>query len=175
MNQVGTVGKVLPGTEAKVDAEGQILIKGEHICMGYISVRSLTSAMARLSAYVTSLQEDKLPRPRDEWWPTGDHASIDEHGFIHLVGRQVELITSLGDKVLHPEKLENALKMLPVINNVIVFGHRKPYLTAVISLDPFFMVRLYTRFPRSANMLMILLHSTGPIEQGEGGGSKGIV
>jgi long-subunit acyl-CoA synthetase (AMP-forming) len=53
----------------------------------------------------------------------------------------VELISSLNDKVLHPERIENALKMLPAINNVIVVGHHKPYLTAVISLDPYFMVR----------------------------------
>lgn len=87
-----------------------------------------------------SQAEKQLVEDEDGWWNTGDHGLVDDRGFIHLVGRQVELIRSLADKVLHPGKIENILKMLPVVNNAIIFGHRKPYLTAVISLDPFFMV-----------------------------------
>lgn len=120
-SQAGTVGKVLPNTQAKIDADGQILVKGHNVFMGYLSEEA---------------------GPVDGWWATGDHGSMDAGGFVRLVGRRVELITSPGDKVLHPEKIENALKMLPAINNVIVFGHQKPYLTAVISLDPYFMARV---------------------------------
>ena len=65
--------------------------------------------------YVFWTQEDDLQRPlakSEGWWVTGDHGSIDERGFVHLVGRQVELITSLGDRVLHPERIENALEKM---------------------------------------------------------------
>jgi len=133
---VGAVGKPPPNVRIMVDPDGQLLVKGDNIFMGYLAE--------------SKKQEFVL---QDGWWGTGDQGSVDERGVVRLIGRRVELIRLLDGKWIHPAKIESSLKMAPAINHAVVFGHQMPYLTAFICLDPFYMAQLSKEKGVSASAL----------------------
>ncbi|MEZ5665427.1 MAG: AMP-binding protein [Burkholderiaceae bacterium] len=106
---VGSVGRALPHTRLKVDAEGQIHVAGS-LMLGYLGDES----------------------PMSAWWPTGDVGHLDEAGFLHVQGRlRHVLITSYGRNV-SPEWVETALASEPLVAQAVVFGDGQPRLSAVI-------------------------------------------
>jgi long-chain acyl-CoA synthetase len=114
----GSVGKPLPGVEAKVAEDGELLVRGPNIFQGYYK-----NAEATAETLV------------DGWLHTGDLGRIDEDGFIYIVGRKKDIIITAGGKNITPANLENGLKQNRWISQAVVVGDRRPYLVALITLD----------------------------------------
>jgi long-chain acyl-CoA synthetase len=115
----GSVGRPLPRVEAKVAEDGELLLRGPNIFQGYYKNASATA--------------DTLV---DGWLHTGDLGRIDEDGFIYIVGRKKDIIITAGGKNITPANLENGLKQNRWISQAVVIGDRRPYLVALITLDP---------------------------------------
>jgi long-chain acyl-CoA synthetase len=115
----GSVGKPLNGVEAKIADDGELLLRGANIFQGYFkNERASQEALA------------------DGWLHTGDLGSIDEDGFIYITGRKKDIIITAGGKNITPANLENGLKQNRWISQAVVVGDRRPYLVALITLDP---------------------------------------
>jgi long-chain acyl-CoA synthetase len=110
----GSVGFPLAETEFKIAQDGEILIKGPQIMLGYYNDPSATSETIQ-----------------DGWFKTGDVGHIDD-GFVFITDRKKELIITAGGKNIAPQPIENELKMDKYISSAYVYGDRKPYLTALI-------------------------------------------
>jgi long-chain acyl-CoA synthetase len=117
--RLGSVGKPLPGVEAKVAQDGELLLRGANIFQGYY-------------------KNDEATRETlvDSWLHTGDLASIDDDGFVFIVGRKKDIIITAGGKNITPANLENGLKQSRWISQAVVVGDRRPYLVALITIDP---------------------------------------
>jgi long-chain acyl-CoA synthetase len=115
----GTVGPAMPGVEVKTDGEGELLIRSETVFAGYLKDEKATSAV---------LMEDG-------WLRSGDIGAIDADGFVTITDRKKDIIVTAGGKNLAPQNIENALKMSPYVSQALVVGDRRPYVTALITLD----------------------------------------
>ncbi len=115
----GSVGQPLPGVEAKVADDGELLLRGANIFQGYYKNSRATA--------------DTLV---DGWLHTGDLGKIDDDGFIYIVGRKKDIIITAGGKNITPANLENGLKQNRWVSQAVVIGDRRPYLVALITLDP---------------------------------------
>jgi long-chain acyl-CoA synthetase len=118
--KIGTVGTALPGVQLKIAADGEILAKGDNITRGYLNRPDATA-----DAF-----------DGDGWFHTGDEGSLDAEGFLAITGRKKELIKTSGGKYVAPAKIEGALKLLPIIQEAVVIGDTRHYVTALISVDP---------------------------------------
>lgn len=116
----GTVGPVLPGNEVRVDEEdGEVLLRGVSVFPGY-----------------HNLPEETAEVFSDGWFRTGDIGSLDEHGQLSITGRKKGIIVTAGGKNVSPEALEDRLSTHPLIGHVIAVGDAKPFISALITLDP---------------------------------------
>jgi long-chain acyl-CoA synthetase len=116
--KVGTVGSATPGTEVKLSPEGEILLKGPHVFMGYLN------------------QPDKTAEAlRDGWLHTGDVGTIDERGVVRITDRLKDIIITAGGKNITPSEIENQLKFSPYVSDAVVIGDRRKFLTALIMID----------------------------------------
>jgi long-chain acyl-CoA synthetase len=115
----GTVGPVYPGVEVRLADDGEILVKGGNVFARYHRDPEATAAAFH-----------------DGWFATGDLGTLDEDGFLSVVGRKKELIVTAGGKNVAPAPMETALKQHPLIGEAMLIGDRRPYLSALISLDP---------------------------------------
>jgi long-chain acyl-CoA synthetase len=118
--KLGTVGPIIPGIEVKIAEDGEILVKGKNVFMGYYKEPEATA-------------ETLSP---DGWLHSGDLGAIDQNGFLSITGRKKEIIITAGGKNIAPKNLEASLKNHPLINEAVVIGDRRKYLTALITLDP---------------------------------------
>jgi long-chain acyl-CoA synthetase len=116
----GTVGKALPGTEIRIAADGEILVRGAHIFREYFNDPAAT-------------REAIEP---DGWFHTGDIGALDEEGFLRITDRKKDIIVTSGGKNIAPQNLENHLKNDRYVSQAFVFGDRKKYLTALLTLAP---------------------------------------
>ena len=114
-----SVGFVWPGNRMKVDEDGELLLRGVSITRGY-----------------HNLPEETERAFTDEWFRTGDLATIDDTGHLRITGRKKEIIVTAGGKNVSPEILEDALRSHPLISHVVVVGDARPYIGALITLDP---------------------------------------
>jgi len=114
----GSVGRPLPGVEMRIAADGELLMRGPSVFRGYF-------------------KNDEATRETldDGWLSTGDLAAIDEDGFVSIIGRKKDLIITSSGKNISPTNIENALKQDPLISEAVVFGDRRPYLVALLTLD----------------------------------------
>ncbi|MGI8846159.1 MAG: AMP-dependent synthetase/ligase, partial [Thermoleophilaceae bacterium] len=117
--RLGSVGRCLPGVEAKVAQDGELLLRGPNIFQGYYKNDDATSETLV-----------------DRWLHTGDLGSIDEDGFVFITGRKKDIIITAGGKNITPANLENGLKQSRWVSQAVVIGDRRPYLVALITLDP---------------------------------------
>jgi long-chain acyl-CoA synthetase len=116
----GTVGRALPGTEVRLAADGEILIRGPGIMDGYHGLEDATAE---------TLQ--------DGWLATGDIGELDERGFLKITDRKKDLIKTAGGKYVAPQMIEGKLKTLcPLISHVAVHGDRRKFCAALIAVDP---------------------------------------
>jgi long-chain acyl-CoA synthetase len=116
----GTVGPALPGFEVRVGEDGELLIRSETVFAGYYKDEEATREV--LGA--------------DGWLRSGDVGSIDEDGFIAITDRKKDILVTAGGKNVAPQNLENALKTAPLISQALVVGDRRPYVAALITVDP---------------------------------------
>lgn len=115
----GTVGHAVEGCEIRIDTDGEILVRAETVFAGYYKEPEATAAVFT----------------EDGWFRTGDVGEIDADGFVKITDRKKDLIITAGGKNIAPQNLENALKASRFVSQAIVVGDRRPYVTALITLD----------------------------------------
>ena len=112
------VGPALPGVEVRIAEDGEILVKGNNVFMGYYRNPEATA--------------DTL---KDGWLYSGDVGELDERGYLTITDRKKDLIITAGGKNIAPQNIENQLKFSPFVNDAIVIGDRRKFLAALIVLD----------------------------------------
>jgi long-chain acyl-CoA synthetase len=117
--KIGTIGKPFPGCEVKIAEDGEILVKGPNVFQGYYKNEEAT-------------RETIV----NGWLHTGDLGAIDPDGFIRITGRKKDIIITAGGKNITPANLENEIKQHPLVSQCVVVGDRRPYLVALVTLDP---------------------------------------
>ena len=117
--KIGTVGLPLPGTAIRIADDGEIEVKGVQVFRGYHDNPEATAE---------SLD--------DGWFRTGDLGTLDEQGFLSITGRKKEIIVTAGGKNVAPAVLEDRLRGHPLISQVVVVGDQRPYIGALVTLDP---------------------------------------
>jgi long-chain acyl-CoA synthetase len=118
-HRFGTVGKPLPGVDARIAEDGELLLRGGNIFQGYYK-----------------MEDASFGAVRDGWLHTGDLAEIDEDGYVSIIGRKKDIIITAGGKNLTPANFENDLKSSPLVSQAVMHGDRRPYPVALITLDP---------------------------------------
>jgi long-chain acyl-CoA synthetase len=117
--KVGTIGKPFPGCEVKIADDGEILVKGPNVFQGYHKNPEATAETIV-----------------DGWLHTGDIGEVDSEGFIKITGRKKDIIITAGGKNITPANLEAEIKQQPLVSQCVVVGDRRPYLVALVTLDP---------------------------------------
>jgi long-chain acyl-CoA synthetase len=117
--KVGTVGRPFPGCEIRIAEDGEILVKGPNIFQGYYKNPEATAETLV-----------------DGWLHTGDLGEIDEDGYVSITGRKKDIIITAGGKNITPANLEAEIKQHPLVSQCVVIGDRRPYLIALVTLDP---------------------------------------
>ena len=113
------MGQPQDGVEVRIADDGEVLIKGPNIFQGYYKNEDATKEALE-----------------DRWLHTGDLGRLDEDGFLYITGRKKDIIITAGGKNITPANLENGLKQSRWISQAVVVGDRRPYLVALITLDP---------------------------------------
>jgi long-chain acyl-CoA synthetase len=119
-NKIGTVGQPLPGVGIKIDQDGEILIQGGLVFPGYWHNETAT----------------KETFAGEGWFRTGDLGELDDEGFLTITGRKKEIIVTAGGKNVAPAVLEDRLRSHALISQTMVVGDGRPYIAALITLDP---------------------------------------
>jgi long-chain acyl-CoA synthetase len=117
--KLGSVGKAAPWGEVAISPQGEILIKGDFLFMGYLN------------------QPEKTAETIDTkgWLHTGDVGSIDNEGFVKITDRMKDIIITSGGKNITPSEIENQLKFSPYISDAVVIGDKRAYLTCLVMID----------------------------------------
>lgn len=117
--RLGSVGKAAPWGEVMICPQGEILIRGDFLFMGYLN------------------QPEKTAETIDAkgWLHTGDVGSIDNEGFVKITDRMKDVIITSGGKNITPSEIENQLKFSPYISDTVVIGDKRPYLTCLVMID----------------------------------------
>jgi long-chain acyl-CoA synthetase len=117
----GTVGQTLPGVQLRIAADGEILARGPNIAtLGYFKQPEATREVFDL----------------DGWFHTGDIGTIDGDSFLVITDRKKDLIVTAGGMNIAPQNIENLLKADPFISQVMIYGDRRPYPVALITVNP---------------------------------------
>src|SRR3954464_4963866 len=117
--KLGSVGKAAPWGEVSISPQGEILIRGDFLFMGYLN------------------QPEKTAETIDErgWLHTGDVGSIDNEGFVKITDRMKDIIITSGGKNITPSEIENQLKFSPYVSDAVVIGDKRAYLTCLVMID----------------------------------------
>jgi long-chain acyl-CoA synthetase len=118
--KVGSVGKLLPGNSMRVNDDDELLVKGGVVFSGYWN----------------NEEETKAVIDDEGWFHTGDLGAIDDDGFLTIVGRKKEIIVTAGGKNVAPAILEDRLRAHPLISQAMAVGDAKPFVAALITIDP---------------------------------------
>jgi long-chain acyl-CoA synthetase len=114
----GSIGKMLPTIEAKINEDGELILGGPTIFAGYYNDPETTAQVLR-----------------DGWLYTGDLAEMDAEGYFFITGRKKEMIVSSNGKKIYPSRVENLFKMEPLVSQMILIGDRKPYVSALFTVN----------------------------------------
>jgi long-chain acyl-CoA synthetase len=117
--KLGTVGQTVPWGQVKVSSDGEILLKGDFLFMGYLNKPERTAETI----------------DQDGWLHTGDVGMLDEEGFLRITDRMRDIIITAGGKNVTPSEIENQLKFSPYISDAVVIGDKRPYLTCLVMID----------------------------------------
>lgn len=118
--EVGNVGPLIPGAEARIAEDGELELRGVGV----------------ISGYYKNPEEDAIAFTEDGWLRTGDLAQFDERGYIRIVGRKKEIIVTAGGKNVIPGSAEDRLRTSPMVSNAMLVGDEKPFIAALVTLDP---------------------------------------
>ena len=116
----GTVGRPLPGFEITIADDGEILVRSETVFQGYFKDEEGTAAVLS----------------RDGWLRTGDIGELDADGFLRITDRKKDILVTAGGKNVAPQNIENDLKTSKFVSQALVVGDKRPYVAALITLDP---------------------------------------
>ena len=117
--KIGTVGAPLPGVAVRIADDGEILIRGNNVFTGYHNNDDATAGAKQ-----------------DGWFHTGDIGELDEDGYLKITGRKKEILVTAGGKNVAPAVLEDRLRAHPLVSQCIVVGDQKPFIAALLTLDP---------------------------------------
>ena len=117
--KIGTVGKLVPGNSMRIADDGELLVRGGVVFSGY-----WRNEQATAEAFT------------DGWFRTGDLGAVDEDGFLTITGRKKEIIVTAGGKNVAPAVLEDQLRAHPLISQAMAVGDARPFVGALITIDP---------------------------------------
>jgi long-chain acyl-CoA synthetase len=115
--KAGSIGKLLPGVEARIEEDGELMLRSPCLFSGYYRDPDATAAVLR-----------------GGWLATGDIAEMDAEGYLYITGRKKELIVASNGKKIYPARIEALLKREPLISHVLLIGDRLPYVTALVTV-----------------------------------------
>ncbi|MGH3324720.1 MAG: AMP-dependent synthetase/ligase, partial [Streptomyces sp.] len=115
----GTVGHPLPGTTVQIRDDGEVWLYGDQIFQGYLNNPQGTAEALH-----------------DGWLATGDLGALDEEGYLTITGRKKEILVTSGGKSVSPQVLEERVRAHPLVAQCIVVGNDRPYISALVTLDP---------------------------------------
>ncbi|OCW87859.1 acyl-CoA synthetase [Nocardia farcinica] len=118
-NRIGTVGRPIPGTEVAIADDSEILVRGANVTPGYWGAAA-----------------EQVMVDEEGWLHTGDLGRLDPDGFLQITGRRKEILVTTGGKNVAPTLLEDRVRLHPLVSNCIVIGDGKPFVAALITLDP---------------------------------------
>jgi long-chain acyl-CoA synthetase len=116
----GYVGRRIPGCEVRLADDGEVLCRGGNVFRGYLNQPEKTAEAI----------------DSDGWFHSGDIGEIDDEGYLRIVDRKKELIITAGGKNISPANLEAALKMIPMVGQACAIGDQRPFVSALVTLDP---------------------------------------
>jgi len=116
--KLGTVGVARPDTQVRISPQGEILLKGPHVFLGYLNQPEKTAETVV-----------------DGWLHTGDVGHMDDDGFVTITDRMKDLIITAGGKNITPSEIENQLKFSPYIADAVVIGEARRFLSCLIMID----------------------------------------
>ena len=116
---IGTVGTAFPELEVKLAEDGEVLVRGGNVMQGYYKNEEAT----------------KETIDSDGWLHSGDVGEFNDHGYLKITDRKKDIIITAGGKNVAPQEIENRLKFHALISQVVVIGDRRPFLTALVTLD----------------------------------------
>ena len=117
--KIGSVGIPLPGTSVRIAPDGEVEVKGPHVFLGYHHNEAATAEAFN-----------------DGWFRTGDLGALDDEGFLRITGRKKEIIVTAAGKNVAPAVLEDRLRSHPLISQVVVVGDARPFIGALVTIDP---------------------------------------
>jgi len=115
----GSVGPALPGVDVKIAEDDEIMVKGPNVFLGYYKDPEATASTLT-----------------DGWLHSGDLGAFDDDGFLNITGRKKDIIITAGGKNITPKNLEAAMKNHELINEAVVIGDRRKFLSALVTIDP---------------------------------------
>ncbi len=118
LTRLGTVGPALPEVEVKIADDGEVLLRGPNVFQGYFKNPAATAEVLA-----------------GEWFHTGDLGQVDAEGFLTITGRKKELIITSGGKNIAPTGIEAALKRVDLVDEAVVIGDARKFLTALLTLQ----------------------------------------
>jgi long-chain acyl-CoA synthetase len=115
----GSVGPAIPGVDVKIADDDEIMVKGPNVFLGYYKEPEATAATLS-----------------DGWLHSGDLGAFDDEGFLNITGRKKDIIITAGGKNITPKNLEASIKNHELIDEAVVIGDRRKYLSALVTIDP---------------------------------------
>jgi long-chain acyl-CoA synthetase len=116
----GTVGPPLPGFDVRIADDGEVVLQSPTVFAGYYKDEAATREVLT----------------DDGWLRTGDIGELDADGFLHITDRKKDILITAGGKNVAPQNLENALKSAPIVSQALVLGDRRPFIAALLTVDP---------------------------------------
>lgn len=119
--RLGTVGWPLPGSAVRIAEDGEVLLRGGQVFTGYWDAATRTAVPAL---------------DGEQWFATGDLGALDGDGYLTITGRKKEILVTTGGKNVAPAPLEDRIRAHPLVGQCLVVGDNRPYVTALITLEP---------------------------------------